>query len=592
MPNEAHERIRQDLADRKTWEDRQRTWYKMRHGGIPRARKPFPTAADLHWPLIDGNIGKLIPFYFSQVYGSDLLASFVPLTSDVPEDFARQAAWWFDGQLNQESNFFEEILSTIDSHLMTGWTPLKVTMRQKPGKKGRSLCFDAVDPIFFVLPAVAMDLDTVDRACHILQLTPAQYAANSNFNQDKDLVKSLTGKGEETGKQQEKYQREGLTRGQFDDQIVLWETYERTASGITVHTYSPMHPDREVRAPFALPDHYEGLPFDLYQTEFKDKGVYAVRGVPERIAPHEMYLSRLWNEKADAMSFMNRPLFTSNGPLPGNLNNVKISPGEFLPNNVSAVQFGQVPFDFDQEQQNTRMIAEYLLAMPDFGLSAQNDKKDPRSATEINAVSSLMGVSVDLRARIFRRAEGKTYRRSWRLLRAEIETNPFNGMQTVLARGRANQVDPQALAAAYSIDPDGSPDAWNKEQRMQRARERLQLFTGNPFVEQPELTRDVLAEDNPALVDRLYRDPKVKEVEALQAQARAIAEVIMQLKQDGAPDDPVSIQTLGNALTQRVQALQQINPQAAQQVQQELTQAAAQFQQMSQPAPMPVATAA
>lgn len=593
MPNEAHDRIIQDLTDRKTWEERQRTWYKMRHNGLGRPRKPFPTAADLHWPLIDGNIGKLIPFYFAQVYGSDLLASFVSTQPGTPDDAQRQAAWWFDAQLNQRSNFFEEILAIIDAHLMTGWAPMKVRMAPDPAG-GRRVHFDAIDPIHFVLPRVAMDLDTVDRACHIMQLSPAQYAANPLYNQDADFVKRITGKVKDGAtKEDEKYSREGLTRGQTDDEIIVWEAYERTASGIAVQTFSPMAPEDEVRPRFALPDHYEGLPVVMFQTEHKDKGIYAARGVAERIAPFEAYLSRLWNEKADAMSFLNKPLFTSSGPLPGNLNNVKLAPGEILPNNVTRVEMGQVPFDFDQEQTNTRMIAEYLLAMPDFGMGQQINTKDRRTATEIQAVTSLMGVSVDLRARIFRRSLGKTYGLAWRMMREEARLSSAKQVgPTVLRNGKVQNVDPQVLQAAYMVDVDGSPDGWNKEQRLQRAQQRLQMLAQNPFCEAAELTRDVLAEDNPGLVERVFKDPKVKEVEALTAQARAIGEVILRLKQDGAPDDPVSIQTLGAALDQRLQALGQINPQAAQAVQQELMNAQQQFAQLQQQQnPQPAAPA-
>jgi hypothetical protein len=186
-PKQAHDAIRQDLCDRKVWEERQRIFYQMRHNGIPRRTKPFPGAADLHYPLADSHIGKLAPFYFAQIFASDLLASFAAQNPQA-EPLARQAANWFDWQLNNQSNWFEESLATIDTMLMAGVAPMKVLWNPLT----KRLRFDAIEPVYFVVPPTTMDLETADRWCHILQLTPEQYKANPNFAQDPELIKRLT----------------------------------------------------------------------------------------------------------------------------------------------------------------------------------------------------------------------------------------------------------------------------------------------------------------------------------------------------------------------------------------------------------------
>lgn len=568
----AFDAVTKDLTNRKEWEDRQRVWYDMRHRGIPRRNKPFPGAADLHYPLADSHIGKLVPFYFAQVYSSDLLASFVARDAN-GEAYARQAAAWFDWCLNNRSNFFEEILAAIDSMLMSGGGVLKVGINTTE----KRLTFDAVEPVHFVVPPGTMNLESADRWTHILQLSEDQYRANANFRQDDDLIKRIKGKGTDEARAQAKLSREGLTHGTDDDQIVLWEIYQRTPDGIVVQTLSPLAPDEEIRPAFRLPPEFGATGgFVSLPVEHKDKGYYASRGIVERVAPFETYLCRLWNEKSDAMAFLNRPIFTSDNPLQ-NAAEIRFRPGEYVPNGLKSVPMGSPPIDIDNEMMQVRGLSEYTIAMPDYGIGSSESGKDKRTATEVQAIGSLMGVSIDLKARIFRRALGKIYRIAWAIARHYLAEDLM-----IFAGGKAQQVDPAALQHAYQIEPEGSPDGWNKEQRVQRAYQRLQLFGQSPFVNQPELVRDALAEDSPTTAERLFADPQQKEQEALTAQARALAEVGLNLNAQGGVT-PQAAQVLMGAIQQRVQALAQLNPQAAQQLTQELQQFAA---QAAQPQPL------
>jgi len=78
----------------------------MRHAGLRRKFKPWPNAADLHYPLADSIINKLKPFYFQQIFASELIAHFTPW-SDVKSEQkpdAMSAMMWFDYQMRQNSN--------------------------------------------------------------------------------------------------------------------------------------------------------------------------------------------------------------------------------------------------------------------------------------------------------------------------------------------------------------------------------------------------------------------------------------------------------------------------------------------------------
>lgn len=494
-----------DLAARKAgWEEKQRMFYEMRHEGLRRRSKPFPTAADLHYPLIDGTIDKLKPFYFAQIFGQEVCASFAALKTGATEG-ARAVANWFDWKLKQRSNWFDESLALIDNMCMGGSAPLKIWW----DVAAKRLAFDAIDPLFLVLPDGTTDIDTADRVTHIQQLSVAKYRRDKRYAQGKDVEGRIKGRGttdaDSGGKEDVKYTREGLTYGTHDDEIVLWEVYARQDDGRwIVATFAPSAPDVVVRPPFYLPAPYKAPPFVLFPMEIKDKGWAASRGVAEILGPFEAYITRCWNEKADALTFVNRPIFTHDGPAGSNLTNVRIRPGDVVPHNLKRVEMGEPPFSLDEEMLGTRMIAEQRVAMPDFGLT-QRGTKDSRTATEVQAATALMTQTTDLRAWIFRSRLGRVYRLAYELLRHfDREDLAFYAQENL------QTLDANALEIPYLIEPEGSPDAWNRQARQQRAQARGQMYAQNPFINQAELTKHTLEEDDPRLVRRLFQDPKVK----------------------------------------------------------------------------------
>ena len=73
MSSKLFESAHNILLSRLTWESKQRLYYQMRHDGLRRIRKPFPTAADMHYPQIDMAIRRLKPFWMGQVQSGDRL---------------------------------------------------------------------------------------------------------------------------------------------------------------------------------------------------------------------------------------------------------------------------------------------------------------------------------------------------------------------------------------------------------------------------------------------------------------------------------------------------------------------------------------
>ena len=551
--------VRKDLTARKSgWEDKQRIWYEMRHEGLRRQSKPFPSAADLHFPMADGMIDKLKPFFFAQVFGNEHVATFIAEKPQAKE-LSRAAAAAFDYHLKEETNFFEEILSNIDNMEMSGGAPIKVRWCLRKER----LEFDAIDPLFIIVPKGTTDYQTADRLTHVRQYTVDAYKRlGEPYAIDEETIRRIRGKGvqdaDQSAKQDEKSSREGITFGEDDDQIVLWEVYLRLDdNSIRVETFAPASPDTPIRAPFTLAEPYLDIPVFFFPLEIKDKGVYASRGIPERIAPHEVYATRLWNEKADAMTFLNRPLFTHDGQAI-NLQNVKLTPGQIVPNNLRAVQMGQVPFDFDQELNSTRMIAEYQIGMPDFGTGQALNTKERKTATEVSAITNLMSQSTDLRAWIFRRSLAKLYRQAWKLLSHFAKDK----LATYYAENDVVQVDPAALEQAYRVFPSGTADGWNKAARMARAQQRLQMYRGDPSINQPALTRHALEEDDPRLVKELWTDPQTTQADQQEDQADEISVLLVGFPARVKPvdDHAVHLQTLGAYITAQQMMGRPIDP--------------------------------
>src|SRR5438270_1372531 len=107
------------ISARSGWEQKQRLYTKMRHEGLRRQNKPFPAAADLHFPLIDMNIRKAKPFWTAQATSTERLASFVALCQQ-QQPLTTAAADFFDWELKQNTVFLPELVRAIDTMCLRG----------------------------------------------------------------------------------------------------------------------------------------------------------------------------------------------------------------------------------------------------------------------------------------------------------------------------------------------------------------------------------------------------------------------------------------------------------------------------------------
>lgn len=579
------------LQARGPWENKQRLYYQMRHDGLRRRAKPFPTAADLHYPEIDMAIRRLKPFWMGQVQAGDRLAQFVSMTEQL-EPITDAAADYFDFQLTQRTQFLRKLRVCVDQMLLTGRGVMKAYV--DPFDK-YALVFEAINPLFILMPDSATDFEDADEFVHVRHLTVEQYKRDRRLVQDKAVLARIVGSvnfENFSTLTEDKRTREGMTHSKNPNGIILFEHYGKTMGGWTVTTYSPQSADVELRKPFGVPYKVNGKasqPFFSFCMEVKDEGFYSPRGLGELLAPTEQYLTKLWNEKADAMTFGNRPVFTSDGEIQ-NAANIRWQPGEFIPRNVKAVAMPAPPFSFDMELNFARQIGEEQSQSPDFGITQDGGGK-ARTATENQRISALQQAGTNDNGNFFREDLARLYKHVWGLI-CQYKDRDF----AYYAAGKIGALPPQALHDKYLIGPDGSPDGWNRMAKFQKSVARLQLWKGDPNCDQDVLKKRVMADDDAQFAQKAFIPTNQKgaseaEDEAIEIMilaqgypaavmpgedhaTRIMVDVGWLAKQSvtGAVVDPIARQRVMQHLAQHFEWLKKTQPEAAKQVAQQIQQ--------------------
>lgn len=571
-----HAKISEDLRNRRAWEDRLPVWYRMRHTGIPRRSKPYPGAPDLHMPLADMTLEKLKPFYYKQLFASEHVTE---LTSEVEqmEEYTEHATRRFDYELKLKTNLMTEVWYVIDAMLANGLA----YMRTSWNPDDQRIEFLAIEPRFVIVPPGTEELNKAFRCVHVETLTREQYAERKRYNQDPEFIKTICGAGTGGGSgtaDQERERREGITQASSREQIVVWNVWERAAGGWTMKTLPAVKADAEIAPPLKNPFQHGKLPFSDFRRELKEKGIYSSRGEIEKIAPFEVYACRVWNKKGEALDHYGTPIYTSDDPAQDG-KSLTFFPGSFVPRGVRRVDMGQPPFMLDQELDRTRAIAEQRTVMPDFGIGDGGEK---RTATEIDQLASLGGITTEARAHIFRLSLKGTLELAFALFgQYRKSALDYIHQKKVLA------APPQALHGKYLVDVGGTSESWNKKLESQKAFTLYKEAKGDAYFDQLELRKLVVEKTDPRWVQRLVRDPKqqadreaVEEMKLLPAveagqpipveqnenhQVRAEVNFarIQQLAGGGLPVDPMAQQGLTQRFDARMQLWLQVDAKTA-----------------------------
>lgn len=581
MPDTLHDAIIGDLDDRRKWDERQPVWYRMRETGLGRKNKPYPTAPDFHYPLADMILEKLKPFYYKQLFAAEKIAELVSQRANLQE-FTEQAASWFDYQIKEETNLLEEILFVTDAFLLAGTSVCRTTWN--PRKK--RIEFLSIDPTNIIVPADTVRLADTGRVVHVEVISREEYKRRPLYNQDSAFIDSIAGTGSgthNTTKEDERARREGILHCTSKERIVIWNVWKQNDEGQwELHTRSP-HLTKEsefIRPPLKNPYEHRLLPLVEFPREYKQRGFYSSRGEVEKVAPFEAYLCKLWNKKGEALDFFATPIFTSQDAEQDGKSFV-FNPGQFIPRGIKRVDMGPAPFALDQEMNQTRMIAEQRTVMPDFGIGEQSGG-GKRTATEIEQLANLGGVTTELRAHVFRLSLQRVLQQAWGLCQ-QFKRNEL----AYMVEDQPMTLPAEALQNAYKLRVGGTSESWNKRLEAQKALALYDRAKGDPYYDQLELRKLVVEKTDSRWVKRLVRDPQqqanteavdemvkvpalmegapipVEPSENHPVRAEVVYTKLQQLGQSGAPVDPIARQGLVTRLNARLQVWAQTDPKGA-----------------------------
>ena len=558
MSNEIYDSVLDDIKNRSRWETRQGVWYQMRNDGLRRKVKPWPNAADMHFPLIDTTINKLKPAFFQQAMGLDVLATFVPMRSQL-SGFSTAAEHWFSYKLHEKSNYATEVMSWIDHMLVSGHSVMKTFWN--PDEK--RVEFQAVDPMYIIVPPWTKDIRSADRITQVMPMSLETYKRAGIYDDSKSVTDRIkSGKIEDEGiidtLKYDKEIREGITHSMDEDQVIVWEVYSHDEDGKWImECFSPQAPDIPLRKTMEVPFDHGNPPFSSCKYEITDGGWFSPRGVCEILSQFEASLTKVWNEKMDASTLFNKPLFRAERDLPNSVN-LRLNPGQILPFGIQPVQMPSTPLDFDKEMMQTQSVAEQRVTVPDYGIMADRDR---RTATEIESVNAQAQQNMDLRLRLFRQALGDLFRQAWSLLlQFDKKSLQYRFLEDSLT------VDPKALHDEYQLEPRGGMDMVSKVMLLNKAVQRKQLFMNSPWINQVELDKSILELEDPSLIPRLVQDPNEKEGNEVTDEKKIIPALLIgeQIPVQEGQDYRVRIGVLMQFLEKSSQSGMQFSPQAQQ----------------------------
>lgn len=532
-----HDDIQAAITARDTWAKKQGTWYQMRHDGLRRRNKPWPGAADMHAALADDTIEKLKPTFIQQIYATDTIANLVALKSEW-STYQAGAAQWFDHQLKQASNFEEEADIAVDTMLERGICPVKVYW----DAAGKSLKFEAIDPLYLIVPPWTGALREADWIVHVMRYSKEAYKRlGGGFDTKPETIARICGEKDDTAQsyESERLRREGINVAGGKAEIVVWEIYFRDDAGKwRIRTTSPACPTMELRPEFGLP-YNTGVfsgdqpppPFFTFRFETKQRGYHTPRGVCERVAAEEASMCKDWNTIKDYQTLTCSPVFYAKSGVPNGAN-ARMIPGQILPYELAAVQMPPIPADLSMQMQGTQRMAQERLSVPSVGVGRNVDPSKNKTAAETNLIATIMQSSGDVRSRSFRRELGEGLNLAWAIAvqyRREALDYYFNDELLML--------DAAAIQGSYRIEASGSGDNSNRALVLQKAISRKQMFTGNPNINQRELDRSVLEADDPRLVKRLLLDQGTQAAEQIEDQAQEISIMLLGFPAQVRPSD-------------------------------------------------------
>lgn len=412
----------------------------------------------------------------------------------------------------------------------------------------------AVDPLHFIVPSYARDIEAADRVTHRMWFTKDQIRGkvrDANWREgtvdiickdkagsfDSNLVNGYS------SIEVSKDMREGISAHAGEDLHEVYEThclYDIDGDGVgerVIVTWSPNceYPFKFIASPF---DHGQ-VPFTPIFYELNDGRYYASRGIPEKISDLDEEVTQQRRAKLNRMTIANSPTFTYRRGSGFQPTKVTWLPGSMYEvtqqGDLSAIQMPNLDISFDREQQILRSEIESYVGTMDAALTNPlSSNKDPRTATEVNAVTNISNQAIGYRTVLLQLGMQRVFEQLWSL---DNQFGPDELQYYVLGE-QPEHMTRKEIRGKYMIVPRGTVVNSSPEMEAAKALQKMQVLMNFG----PALGQDPRYEINvgTALMDyfnaldpihnqRIIRQrtpEEVQKIQAQQAQAQQAAQAV------------------------------------------------------------------
>jgi len=280
-----------------------------------------------------------------------------------------------------------------------------------------------------------------------------------------------------------------------------------------VLTICPDYPEKPLRF-IEFPYEHGRWPFVEVPFEINGDSYYEARGVPEILDHLQTEMTIQHNQKIDRQTIANSLSFKY---IPGVVNpsNIRFIPGQGIPvsrmDALEPLQVQNVEVSFEREEAILKAWAEEYIGVTDFGVASPlSPLSEARTKYEVQSVNMAKMQVFSLDGRIFQEAVKELFEQTWALwlqygpddvwVRVMNETNPLAPNQPTFS---GMNVSKNEIRGNFDIRPGGRIEGTNPVLEAQEALANLQMFKGDPYINQKELRLNYLRKMDGKLANRL-----------------------------------------------------------------------------------------
>lgn len=507
-----YERTKEDYNNLQPWRTKQQDINELRLQARKTRRLPYRSAPNFLEPIIDDTITRVTAIQNRIVWMPKNVATFIPYSQEAAR-FKEHAELAFHHLVSMTLNVHRKISLLLDTHNQYGvsfaFTTVNTTAYRNVYRT------DAVLPDFVyehpdnvVLPPHTQSPQTAERFTRILKYSPEFFAIeaqNRNWRNWREVlnVAKTRQTSQESNEEPEGYspmiglERMALT----DDEILVFESYYHDKQGRKRKVdYSPLLPDKP------LSDHAwqwsDGSPrrWPLFAIVREDRtpAIYDSRGYGELVRDNQLAATQFKNMRATLMDYFALPMFK--GANPFSANNLKIGPGESLPEGVEPI-YPQDPSTFFGFSIDEERVAAARRSGSEFGaMSHSQSSKDPVTATEVNrqAMNSDM-LSLDAIAR-FTEPLSLAYSMMWEWL----QHNPVR-LPVIDQSGNdfVDELSSEVFQLPFLVKSAANARNSDPIFLLNQLLGLLPILTQSQVIKQDQLMRFVVNQLDPVLADRI-----------------------------------------------------------------------------------------